>query len=69
MPNINNSTTNFKSGEKKNQPRLLGGVGEKLSNGGTEWNQQNRVYDSEAILLCVTTVCNPFYAIRKKEEK
>lgn len=35
------------------KPRVIGGFGEKNSNNGTQWHQQNRVYDSENIALCV----------------
>lgn len=35
-----------------NAPKLLGGFGEKKSNGGTQWYQQDRVYDSENVAMC-----------------
>ena len=33
------------------KPKLIGGIGEKNSNGGTQWYQQNRIYDSESIAM------------------
>ena len=35
------------------QPFVIGGIGEKLSNKGSQWYQQNRVYDSRSVALCV----------------
>ena len=34
------------------EPILYGGIGEKKSNGGTQWYQQDRIYDSEGIAMC-----------------
>lgn len=33
-------------------PKLIGGFGEKKSNGGTQFYQQDRVYDSESVAMC-----------------
>lgn len=33
-------------------PKVVGGFGEKKSNGGTQWYQQDRVYDGEGIAMC-----------------
>ena len=33
-------------------PKLIGGIGEKKSNGGSQWYQQDRVYDSESVAMC-----------------
>lgn len=41
---------------------LVGGIGEKKSNGGTQYYQQDRVYDADAIAISVTTSFNPYYA-------
>lgn len=35
------------------KPKVIGGIGEKTSNNGTQWYQQKRVYDSAEIALCV----------------
>lgn len=45
------------------KPTLVGGVGEMLSNNGTQYYQQNRVYDSENIALCQSAhkSFNPWY--------
>lgn len=45
-----------------NAPKVIGGIGEKKSNGGVQWYQQNRVYDSK-IAISVTTSFNPYYLI------
>lgn len=34
------------------QPRVVGGFGEKKSNNGTQWYQQDRVYDGETVAMC-----------------
>lgn len=34
------------------EPRLVGGFGEKKSNGGTQYYQQDRVYDGDDIAMC-----------------
>ena len=34
------------------EPKLVGGIGEKKSNGGTQYYQQDRVYDSREIAMC-----------------
>lgn len=36
----------------KDTPQLVGGIGEKKSNGGTQYYQQDRIYDSNAIAMC-----------------
>ena len=46
----------------KQQPKVLYGIGEKKSNGGAQWYQQDRVYDNE-IAISVTTAFNPYYFI------
>ena len=42
------------------KPKVLGGIGEKKSNGGTQWYQQDRIYDDN-VSISVTKECNPFY--------
>lgn len=34
-------------------PKVIGGIGEKKSNGGTQWYQQDRVYSIAKVALCV----------------
>ena len=41
------------SPNKDIKPKLVGGFGEKKSNGGTQWYQHDRVYDSRAISMCL----------------
>lgn len=45
------------------EPRVLGGIGEKKSNGGRQWYQQDRIYD-DGIAISVTTAFNPYYATK-----
>ena len=35
------------------EPRVLGGVGDKLSNGGTQYYQQRRIYSSDGLAMCL----------------
>lgn len=44
-------------------PRLVGGVGQMKSNNGTQYYQQDRIYDSEEIALCQSAneSFNPWY--------
>lgn len=42
------------------EPRVIGGIGEKKSNGGTQWYQQDRIYDNK-IAMSVTTGFLPYY--------
>ena len=42
------------------EPKVLGGIGEKKSNGGTQWYQQDCIYDDN-IAISVTTTFNPYY--------
>lgn len=42
------------------KPKVIGGIGEKKSNKGTQWYQQDRIYDDK-VAISVTTVCNPYY--------
>ena len=37
---------------ENHKPKLVGGFGEMKSNGGTQWYQQDRVYDSENVAMC-----------------
>lgn len=36
----------------EDKPKLIGGIGEKKSNGGTQYFQQDRIYDSNSIAMC-----------------
>lgn len=46
------------SNERK--PKVIAGLGEKKSDSGTQWYQQDRIYDSN-IAISVTTELNPYY--------
>ena len=41
-------------------PKVLGGIGEKKSNGGTQYYQQYRIYDNN-VSVAITTQNNPYY--------
>lgn len=47
------------------EPQVIGGIGEKKSNGGTQWYLQDRIYDNN-IATSVTTAFNPYY---KEDDK
>jgi DNA (cytosine-5)-methyltransferase 1 len=46
-----------------NKPKVIGGIGEKDSNSGTQWKQQNRIYDNN-VGISVCTCFNPNYIDR-----
>lgn len=47
------------------EPEVIGGIGEKRSNDGRQWYQQDRIYDSEKVAISVATGFNPFYAVEE----
>ena len=49
-------------------PILMGGIGEKVSNGGTQYYNQDRVYSSESVAVSITTAFNPYYLVKVKNE-
>ena len=42
------------------------GVGEKRSNNGTQWYQQDRIYQGDES-ISVTTTCNPYYVVKENK--
>lgn len=54
----------------ENKPRLVGGVGEMKSNNGTQFYQQDRIYDSDEIALCQSANegFNPYYQVEEKTD-
>lgn len=48
------------------EPNLLGGIGNKKSNGGTQHYQQDRIYD-DTLATSVLTQRNPYYAVPKEQ--
>ena len=42
------------------EPKVVAGIGDKKSNGGTQWYQQDRVYD-DGVAISVTSAFNPYY--------
>lgn len=50
------------------EPKLVGGLGEKVSNGGTQYYNQDRVYDSNGVAVSVaTSFFHPNYLVEKTE--
>ena len=49
-------------------PILMGGLGEKVSNGGTQYYFQDRVYSSESVAVSIATAFNPYYLVKVKNE-
>ena len=51
----------------ENKVRLVGGVGQMKSNKGTQFYQQDRIYDSEEIALCQSAneSFNPWYQVNE----
>ena len=56
------SPTIHTCGGGNTEPKVIAGIGEKKSNGGTQWYQQDRIYDDE-VAISVTTAFNPYYAV------
>ena len=54
---------------KKDNVELVGGIGEKKSNGGTQFYLQDRVYDSECVATSIPTDFHPYYQTRERESK
>lgn len=52
---------------KNDEPKVLGGIGEKTSNSGTQWYQQDRVYDNK-VALSIATCCQPYYLTNRERE-
>lgn len=50
------------------EPKVVGGIGEKKSNGGRQWYQQDRIYD-DGCAISVTTAFNPYYAINEPQSR
>ena len=52
---------------EENKVKLVGGIGKKLSNNGTQYYQQNRIY-ADQIALCnsASEGFNPYYRIMEK---
>lgn len=52
---------------KNDEPKVLGGIGEKKSNSGTQWYQQDRIYDNK-VALSIATCCQPYYLTTRERE-
>ena len=46
----------------------MGGLGEKVSNGGTQYYFQDRVYSADSVAVSVTAAFNPWYLVKVKNE-
>lgn len=51
-----------------NKPRVIGGIGEKKSNGGTQWYLQDRIYQGD-YTIAIATAFNPYYMIGENMEQ
>ena len=52
----------------KDNVKVLGGIGEKKSNGGTQYYQQDRIYDNN-MALSIATCCQPYYLTARERER
>ena len=52
---------------KNEEPRVIGGIGEKKSNGGTQFYEQNRIYDNK-IATAIPTSFQPYYLTPRERE-
>ena len=51
------------------ESELLGGIGEKDSNKGTQWKNQNRIYSSSSSSPTIATAFNPYYEYKQTIRK
>ena len=51
----------------KDTVKVLGGIGEKKSNSGTQYYQQDRIYDNN-MALSIATCCQPYYLTARERE-
>lgn len=47
---------------------VIAGIGEKKSNKGTQFYQQNRIYNDNISMSCTATFL-PYYAVTEREDK
>ena len=47
--------------------KVWGGLGEKKSNGGTQWYIQDRIFDSEGLCPALTSYKSDYWIVIKKE--
>lgn len=52
----------------KAKAKVIGGIGEKKSNKGTQWYQQDRIYEGN-VAISIATSCNPYYNLSEHGEK
>ena len=50
-------------------PRVIAGIGDKKSNSGTQWYQQDRIYDGNEVAIALATSFNPYYATEERVSK
>ena len=48
---------------------MLGGLGEKVSNGGTQYYNQDRVYSSDSVSVTISTVLQPWYLVKENDRE
>lgn len=54
--------------KKNDEIKVIGGIGEKTSNSGTQWYQQDRIYDNK-MALSIATCCQPYYLTSRERER
>ncbi len=52
----------------KEDVKVLGGIGEKKSNNGTQWYEQDRIYDNK-IATSIATSFHPYYVDNERERE
>ena len=52
----------------KDDVKVLGGIGEKKSNNGTQWYEQDRIYDNK-IATSIATSFHPYYVDNERERE
>lgn len=53
---------------KIRETKVIGGIGEKKSNGGSQYFLQDRIYEGD-VAITILTNCNPYYRLRERESK
>lgn len=51
----------------KDKPQVIGGIGEKKSNGGSQWYEQNRIYENNIATSVTCDQASPPYYTTKEE--
>ena len=52
----------------KDEVKVIGGIGEKNCNKGTQWHEQDRVYDNK-VATSIPTGFHPYYVDNERERE